>query len=102
MGGILVEPRCHSSLNPTMADRKSTRLNSSHGYISYAVFCLKKQLTVCARPGLEASADVERALKTCRTRTPRLPLVEEAAARELLPRTWPPEPLPHWVRLLAN
>src|SRR2546429_6193295 len=24
-------------------DRKSTRLNSSHGYISYAVFCLKKQ-----------------------------------------------------------
>src|SRR2546422_7186145 len=29
---------------PAMArDRKSTRLNSSHGYISYAVFCLKKK-----------------------------------------------------------
>src|SRR2546422_6717615 len=28
-------------LGPT--DRKSTRLNSSHGYISYAVFCLKKK-----------------------------------------------------------
>src|SRR2546422_7196588 len=27
----------------TVADRKSTRLNSSHGYISYAVFCLKKK-----------------------------------------------------------
>src|SRR2546429_8856345 len=26
-----------------MPDRKSTRLNSSHGYISYAVFCLKKK-----------------------------------------------------------
>src|SRR5216684_3402929 len=26
-----------------MGDRKSTRLNSSHGYISYAVFCLKKK-----------------------------------------------------------
>src|SRR2546422_2942782 len=26
-------------------DRKSTRLNSSHGYISYAVFCLKKKKT---------------------------------------------------------
>src|SRR2546429_4203479 len=26
-----------------MSDRKSTRLNSSHGYISYAVFCLKKK-----------------------------------------------------------
>src|SRR5687768_18280729 len=27
-------------------DRKSTRLNSSHGYISYAVFCLKKNIRV--------------------------------------------------------
>src|SRR2546422_6228503 len=30
-------------LTPAHADRKSTRLNSSHGYISYAVFCLKKK-----------------------------------------------------------
>src|SRR3989449_3499405 len=28
---------------PVIGDRKSTRLNSSHGYISYAVFCLKKK-----------------------------------------------------------
>src|SRR2546422_2208345 len=28
---------------PVLTDRKSTRLNSSHGYISYAVFCLKKK-----------------------------------------------------------
>src|SRR2546422_3018952 len=28
-----------------LGDRKSTRLNSSHGYISYAVFCLKKKNT---------------------------------------------------------
>src|ERR1041385_9293205 len=28
-------------------DRKSTRLNSSHGYISYAVFCLKKKTNAC-------------------------------------------------------
>src|SRR5687768_18260766 len=27
-------------------DRKSTRLNSSHGYISYAVFCLKKKIII--------------------------------------------------------
>src|SRR5687768_18109097 len=27
----------------SVPDRKSTRLNSSHGYISYAVFCLKKK-----------------------------------------------------------
>src|SRR2546429_2239914 len=31
-------PKTHKKL-----DRKSTRLNSSHGYISYAVFCLKKK-----------------------------------------------------------
>src|SRR3989449_5528555 len=29
-------------------DRKSTRLNSSHGYISYAVFCLKKKNETCS------------------------------------------------------
>src|SRR5207245_10599343 len=28
-------------------DRKSTRLNSSHGSISYAVFCLKKKIKIC-------------------------------------------------------
>src|ERR1041385_9269188 len=34
------------------ADRKSTRLNSSHGYISYAVFCLEqKTTTMNATPG---------------------------------------------------
>src|SRR3712207_7877386 len=31
----------------TMADRKSTRLNSSHANISYAVFCLKKKKKIC-------------------------------------------------------
>src|SRR3989449_4714930 len=32
-------------------DRKSTRLNSSHGYISYAVFCLKKKNIKTKSPG---------------------------------------------------
>src|SRR2546422_1418292 len=31
------------SISRVQPDRKSTRLNSSHGYISYAVFCLKKK-----------------------------------------------------------
>src|SRR2546429_5939275 len=34
----------------TKRDRKSTRLNSSHGYISYAVFCLKKKSTTRTHP----------------------------------------------------
>src|SRR5687768_18234641 len=33
----------HSVEDGMREDRKSTRLNSSHGYISYAVFCLKKK-----------------------------------------------------------
>src|SRR2546422_4544764 len=40
----LAQLRVHELLGPHVArDRKSTRLNSSHGYISYAVFCLKKK-----------------------------------------------------------
>src|SRR2546429_6244359 len=47
-------------------DRKSTRLNSSHGYISYAVFCLKKKNIHDFRPScrgcrLHASALRQRA-----------------------------------------
>src|SRR2546422_4141764 len=37
------QPSRGSSLPHVERDRKSTRLNSSHGYISYAVFCLKKK-----------------------------------------------------------
>src|SRR2546422_7207105 len=33
----------HDHHQDLLVDRKSTRLNSSHGYISYAVFCLKKK-----------------------------------------------------------
>src|SRR3712207_7014013 len=39
-----VDPRAHGRVRePELADRKSTRLNSSHANISYAVFCLKKK-----------------------------------------------------------
>src|SRR2546422_6547642 len=40
------DPAIHEGLEGLVrreVDRKSTRLNSSHGYISYAVFCLKKK-----------------------------------------------------------
>src|SRR2546422_6429654 len=39
--GVVVMSKMTSP--PPRGDRKSTRLNSSHGYISYAVFCLKKK-----------------------------------------------------------
>src|SRR3989449_5394980 len=41
-GRARLDPR-HPRGDVRGADRKSTRLNSSHGYISYAVFCLKKK-----------------------------------------------------------
>src|SRR2546429_1473938 len=50
--GVVLNPRCFRAeilqqieVGPPafIEDRKSTRLNSSHGYISYAVFCLKKK-----------------------------------------------------------
>src|SRR5690348_4920463 len=41
--GLVSDGGVHSHLNHLFADRKSTRLNSSHPSISYAVFCLKKK-----------------------------------------------------------
>src|SRR5438876_7333980 len=42
LGAIVVEV---NTFEPAITDRKSTRLNSSHPSISYAVFCLKKKKT---------------------------------------------------------
>src|SRR2546429_1841881 len=65
IGVCLMKLSCDSAMNLrdadpaaiiTSGDRKSTRLNSSHGYISYAVFCLKKKksrgcrMKRCAEP----------------------------------------------------
>src|SRR2546429_7168339 len=67
-------------------DRKSTRLNSSHGYISYAVFCLKKKKTAschtnsCDRlsctPSILTICQLERTTPICLT-----PLTEVASGR---------------------
>src|SRR3712207_8354615 len=46
-GGRLHDP---AGRRPGVRDRKSTRLNSSHANISYAVFCLKKKITVVTTP----------------------------------------------------
>src|SRR5687768_17794249 len=40
---VLLDVEALFVLQDMLLDRKSTRLNSSHGYISYAVFCLKKK-----------------------------------------------------------
>src|SRR2546422_7513879 len=45
----------HVAVPQRNRDRKSTRLNSSHGYISYAVFCLKKK-KITITPGRRRSS----------------------------------------------
>src|SRR5687768_17748834 len=45
-GGSICQARRLTFDDGTSVDRKSTRLNSSHGYISYAVFCLKKKTKI--------------------------------------------------------
>src|SRR2546422_3931532 len=42
---LALQLRCGHLGAMNEGDRKSTRLNSSHGYISYAVFCLKKKMS---------------------------------------------------------
>src|SRR2546422_7177140 len=42
-GAVMSEIFLNDAQVEACLDRKSTRLNSSHGYISYAVFCLKKK-----------------------------------------------------------
>src|ERR1041385_5196971 len=53
-------------LSTVTTDRKSTRLNSSHGYISYAVFCLKKKNRHYARTPQRAAS--QRDSQGCPTR----------------------------------
>src|SRR2546429_5182280 len=55
----------HVDVESVVRDRKSTRLNSSHGYISYAVFCLKKKKRPASthRPLLQPSHSHVRAVR---------------------------------------
>src|SRR5256885_7185053 len=48
----ILRDNAHRRWDPSPGDRKSTRLNSSHLVISYAVFCLKKKKNRIYRPDL--------------------------------------------------
>src|SRR5262245_63009366 len=50
-----IQRRCLGRRKCASLDRKSTRLNSSHLGISYAVFCLKKKIKMIGRQWTEAS-----------------------------------------------
>src|SRR5688572_31364555 len=50
--------QCGNRLRPRGRDRKSTRLNSSHSQISYAVFCLKKKTQAVVAVPVPVDTDV--------------------------------------------
>src|SRR5438876_9055762 len=54
-GGVHSGRNLESPRADSLQDRKSTRLNSSHPSISYAVFCLKKKKTLATPPVLVPS-----------------------------------------------
>src|SRR5689334_24845724 len=53
--GALQRLESRGELTDGHVDRKSTRLNSSHSSISYAVFCLKKKIIILIIPVLKSS-----------------------------------------------
>src|SRR5687768_17758011 len=63
VGGVVAEvevvPRGGIGIRHRGEDRKSTRLNSSHGYISYAVFCLKKKKNTHEIPCIDVHPTTE-------------------------------------------
>src|SRR6201992_2651876 len=65
-------------LAPVSIDRKSTRLNSSHMSISYAVFCLKKKTTSSPSPPATAAHSQHRARGRARSRRARHRYVRHA------------------------
>lgn len=89
----------HSYLTPT-SDAFQTSVTKVAPFIGEPNG--KTAKTVFTRPAIESRADAEAALAEARKRTPRLPLVDEAQAREILSEDAPEGPLPQWMRLLAN
>src|SRR2546430_6433240 len=73
--------RSYIAATPAARDRKSTRLNSSHSQISYAVFCLKKKIKAT---GLAALREIDH---TALVALPEPGAYEDAANRVLTPRT---------------
>jgi len=88
-------------LTPT-ADRFKTQVTSVAPLVLDPGTRKPTGQTVYDRPALESRDQVERELMAARKRTPRLPLVDDARAREFVTEDGTSAPLPQWVRLIAN
>lgn len=92
-------PATHTYLTPTSDKNKDAVTKVAP--VEFDAAGKPTTRTVSKRPPLEPRAEVEEALAAAAKRTPRLPLVDEAKAREVV-ADLPAGPLPQWVRLLAN
>jgi alkylhydroperoxidase family enzyme len=92
-------PMPHSYLTPT-SDRFKTSVTKVAPFVGESSG--KTAATVFLRPALESRAQAEAALAAARQRKARLPLVDEAKAREVLGEDAPQGPLPQWMRLVTN
>jgi hypothetical protein len=94
-------PRAHNYLTPTSEEFQTKVTLVAPLFIDASTGKATKR-TVFTRTAIESRPDAEHALAEARKRTARLPLVEEAKAREVLAEDAPQGPLPQWMRLLAN
>lgn len=92
----------HSYLTPT-SDAFKTKITKVVPFVLDEKTGKPNATPTSFRPKLESREEVEKALTTARQRSARLPLAEEAKARELLPEGYTAKgALPEWIRLLAN
>jgi alkylhydroperoxidase family enzyme len=100
-GTTEAKPEAHSYLTPT-SEKYATKVTVVAPIIKDNVASALVSATVAKRPALESRDEVERSLTLCSVRKPRLPLVDEAKAREVLEDNAPEGTLPAWMRLVAN
>jgi AhpD family alkylhydroperoxidase len=100
--GVAAEPpQAHSYLTPT-SEKFQTTVSLVAPIHVEPTTGKPTGKTVFERLNLASRSEVEEMLVAARRRAPRLPVVDEAAAREVLGEQAPQGMLPQWMRLLAN
>jgi hypothetical protein len=92
--------RTHSYLTPTSAQYQTVASLVAPVFRDEAGKATHR--TVFARSKLESRAEALESLEKARRRSLRLPLVDQAKAREILGEDAPQRPLPQWMRLVVN
>lgn len=94
-------PERHSYVTPT-SEAFQTTISKVAPIVLDETTGKPTKKSIFRREPLEPRDVVEKALSAAASRQPRLPLVDDAIARELLGEDAPQGPMPQWIRLLAN